>query len=165
MKKKQFEVGMTGLVLGVFVGILLGVGELNWIKKSQRGTMAIPVIAVTVFITAIAGYNIGSGIGKKQFIEERTGIKYAQEGYYKEGRYWVGITQWTDKRGNQTFKIKTERVGGTLCSSLNGRTFRNYGIPNANQQTVPRYHKQTVNEVFTKLIDSFKEGQPQELVL
>jgi hypothetical protein len=165
MRKKQFEVGMSGLFIGILVGIILGIVELHWMKKSQADTMVVPAIVISMAITAIAGYTIGSSIGKTIYIEGRLGIDKAKEEFFKSGRYWMAKTQWTDTRSNQHFTIETQRVGGSLCSTFNGRVFRNHGIPNANQQTVPRYHRQTVKEVFDKLKSTYVEGKVQEITL
>ena len=165
MKKKQFEYGMFGLLIGIVAGVLLGVGELNWIKKSQRSIMIWPVIAVTVLVTSITGYGIGSKRGKQIYIESKLGIDKASNQYFKDGRYWVGITTWVDWRHENPFTIETKRIDGILCSSFNSQVFRNHGIPNANQQTVPKYHKQAVQEVFDKLVDGYTEDGQQMLNL
>jgi hypothetical protein len=165
MVKKKFEYGIYGVIIGLVVGALLAFGELNWLKKSQRETMLIPVVGFTVLITTVLGYVKGSDIGKTIYIEERLGIDKADHTYGKDGRYWVGTTTWTDQRDGSIWTLSTQRVNGHLCTAFQGQVFRNHGIPNANQDTVPRYHMAVVNEVFEKLRNGFVEGQKQELVL
>lgn len=52
MKKKRFEYGLIGLLIGSVLGIIAGFGELNWIKKSQRGALTPYVIGITIVVGA-----------------------------------------------------------------------------------------------------------------
>lgn len=165
MKAKQIEYGLIGLIIGLLVGAILGLAELNWIKKSQRATVAIPLIAITAAIVSIVGIYMGSNHGKLKFIKQRTGLDNIITEYIKDGRYWIGISTWIDKREWQEFKIETQRLNGILCSAINGQVFRIHSIPNANQQTVPKIHAEIVTEVSRKIIDCFEEGKPQMLNL
>jgi hypothetical protein len=165
MKKKQFEYGVYGLLIGLVLGALIGFAELNWIKKSQRHVVAVPMMIVTAIIVSIGGYGIGNKNGKRIYIEEKLGIDKASHEYCREGRYWIGRTTWKDHRQERPYRIETKRIDGNLCSCFNGQVFRYHGIPNANQQTVPRYHKETVQDVFNRLFDGYVEDGEQILEL
>ena len=147
MRKKQLEFGITGLIIGVAIGALLGLGELNFVKKSQRPAFMPFAIGITAIIGACVGYGIGSNMGKSTYIEDALGIsKPTEDGYYKDGRYWVGRTSWKDTRDGKEYNLITRRNGsGVLVSYLNNKEIWNHQIPSANQQTVPKHHQLAKN--------------------
>ena len=164
MKKKQNEYGLTGFFIGLIIGALAGLFFLNQIKKSQRGKMLPITISVGGILCAIGGYNIGSRLGKEFYVEERIGLKNMSEGYNKNGRYWYGITKWTDNRNNEEYTLITGRsTTGELASALNNVAIFNHQIRNANQQTVPKYHTQARIFVFKKLKENFTEEAVKNL--
>lgn len=160
MVRKKLEYAILGLIIGVILGILLGFGELQWIKKSQRQSFMPLAIGISVLLCACVGYSWGSKTGKEIYVDECLGIDKSEESFYKDGRFWVGITKWIDKRDSKQYQLVTSRHGGnTLVTSLNNHIIYNHGIPNANQQTVPSYHKQSRNQLWKELRDSFTEGK------
>lgn len=158
MRKKMFEYGIGGLFIGLILGVLAGVSEITYVKKSMRSEILPYAIGLSAVFFAIGGYGVGSKIGKEAYITERLGINTPEEHYYKEGRYWVGVTNWTDRRNNVKNSLVTTRGNtGELVTVFNGNLIYNHQIRNANQQTVPRYHQRAKNELFKKMKDDFKE--------
>ena len=163
MRKKQFEYGLQGAIIGLVIGAIVGFFTLNQIKLSQRGTMLpITIVAGAVF-GAISGYSIGSKIGKNAYIEERLGFNSLDTGFYKDGRYWVGYTKWTDNRDNRQYILQTSRgYQKNLVSTLNGSSFTTHDCTSASKDTIPKYHGQARESLFKQLKNSFVETPEPE---
>jgi hypothetical protein len=159
MRKKKFEFGVRGFIIGLFIGVLAGFGALTQINKSQRGMMlpiAVPGFAV---FFAISGYKKGSAMGKSAYINEQLGIdEPLSHGFFKEGRYWYGITKWQDKRDGTEHKIITGRSNHkNLISMLDDRLIMIHDCKSAAAKTVPKYHLMARSHIWGILKTNFSE--------
>jgi hypothetical protein len=162
MKEKQREYGILGFLIGAVESTLLGFFSLNQVKKSMRADVLPWTVAAGAAFVGIGGYGMGSRMGKQAYIEERLGIDTAEEGYTKYGRYWVGITKWTDKRDGKQYTLLTARSNQKfLVSALNDRIIVKHDCQSAARDTVPRYHTQAKNHVWSLMKENYQE-QPIE---
>jgi hypothetical protein len=149
----------------IIIGSLAGLGESRYTKESQRGT-TIPILAIggAVLFGAV-GASFGYNLGKKVYIEEKTGISKATYNLYQIGRYWNGITKWTDTRNpEKEYQLFTSRVTqGLIQTSLNGKAIITHNTNSASQVNIAKHHKQAERIVFDKIISSFNEDKIVEI--
>jgi hypothetical protein len=146
------------LFAGIIIGVLLGFFALNQVKENERDSMLPIALIVGAIIGAGSGFGIGSTIGKSVYIEERIGQADAQDGFWKEGKFWKGMTNWTDKRNGKKYQLITSKsISKYLVSTLNNRIIIRHDCTSASQQTIPKYHGQAKGYVFGKLKEEFKE--------
>jgi hypothetical protein len=146
------------------IGIIADFGLLNQQKKSERTRlMPVTVGAIALFF-GCSGCAIGSRFGKTVYIEKRLGIdKPIEDGYFQSGKYWKGVTKWSDKRDNKVYVLLTGRSNiKNLVTAINDRPIIIHDCQSASRITVPRYHTQARNKIWKILKDSFQET-PQNL--
>ncbi|ANE51087.1 hypothetical protein [Flavisolibacter tropicus] len=186
---KHIKNGFYGFLLGGFVGILAGFGEINMIKKSQRTG---PVVAIVVGLTALIGGIVGANYGikasqedeikrieaqknheaylrmqerariekeKNDAIEARLGINKAIDKFMKEGRFWVATTTWRDEEGKEYLLITKKSSEGNLMSSLNDVLVFSHTETSTAQTVLPKCHAKALRMVFAKLRQGLRSEQ------
>lgn len=160
MFSKMLSYGVAGFFLGAILGAIVGLTTLGQVKKSQRET-ALPISVVLFSVGfAVAGAGIGANMGKNSYIEERTGISNPTvDGYKQEGRYWVGVTKWIDKRDNKEYRIATGRntILKNTVSTIDDTVFVIHDTTSASKQTIEKYHTAARNHCFKLIKENFTE--------
>jgi hypothetical protein len=168
MRRKQLQYGFYGLLLGGILGILVGIGELNYIKKGIRNQAALPVISLTVVVLSVAGISYGRRLGKEAYIEDTLGMNTITVEYEKIGRYWEGVMQWTDKRNNKTYLLRIAKgETGFLHAYLSNnkdaqKSETRLNEKSASKETVPKTLRYYRMELFTQLKAGYTE-EPQAI--
>lgn len=145
-----------GLIVGFVLGALIGLGEANQYKKSQRDTATPILIGGFGVCGAIAGAVIGHKVGNEVYIEEKSGFNSATTGYGKDGRYWFGMTEWIDPRNNNTYQIVTERVAkGIIETRINEIAVMRHDTNSASRHSIERCHNEGKRYVLSAIKDAF----------
>lgn len=158
MRKIQYEAIITGFLIGALIGALAGFGELQWIKKSQREIMLLPLISISAVVGSIAGISIFLKTEKKRYVDKRLGISDAANELYKNGRFWIASTKWFDNTSGKNNELFTGRdKDGNLVSEMNGLTILDHKIRSGSKANVTKYHEQVKQTVFKTLREQFSE--------
>ena len=156
MVKKQFEYGIMGILIGIAAGALLGFSILSQMNKTERSMMLIFIIGTCCIIGALAGYVKGASIGKAAYIQDVLGINSASDNMLQDGRYWVGVTKWTDKREHKENTLLTARShSGFLVTELNEEMFINHEIKSASRANVEKHHRLAKKIAYDRLMEEF----------
>lgn len=168
MRKKQLEYGFYGILIGAVLGILVGIGELNYIKKGIRNQAALPVISITVIGLSLAGMSYGRKLGKEAYIEDRIGMNSITVEYEKIGRYWEGVMQWTDKRNDKRYWLRIAKGNtGYLHAYLSNnkdaqKSETRLSERSASREAIPKALQHYRSEIFKQMKQGFTE-EPQAL--
>lgn len=164
MRKRSIEFDFTGMFIGLVLGAILGYAALRMVKKSQIGAAAPYIIGFSTVFCAFIGFNIGQGVGKNDYINEKLGLKkILQDGYLKDGRYWIGITKWIDGRNQAEHILVTARSNQKfLISQLNDRVILKHDDTSASKTAIPKCHEMAKNYVFGILRNTYAD-EPKEL--
>lgn len=155
---------ITGLSIGLIIGCMAGVGELNYIKKSQRGSVLPFALIIGGVAGAAVGASIGYRLGRTLHIEKITGIDSAQTTFSQQGRFWIGTTILKDTRSNSDIRIVTVKSSSkTLVTELNGQRVIAHDTNSASRVSVEKFHKQARYTIFSKLKELFVEESPTDL--
>lgn len=115
---------------------------MNWIKKSQKNAVFKPVIVISAIGAAFVGIRIGSKIGKSKYIEDQLGLNAISEGLIQQGRYWIAVSKWTNKRtGKENVLYTGKSESGILVSEYNGTIAFNHQINSGSKINVTKFHK------------------------
>ena len=153
MNKTHFRV--TGSIIGIIIGGLLGVGILSQTKKSQRSTIAIYSIGAGLIIGFIGGYRIGATLDREAYIEESIGIDKAVTELFKSGNSWIASTKWVDSRNNSFTLLTGKNSNKDLVSELNSELILKHDIQSGSRVNVEKYHTLARNYIFKKLKEDF----------
>lgn len=149
MKSKQSGYALSGLVVGVVVGLLAGASSLTMIKKSQRAQMLWISMGVCVVAFGAIGYSKGASFGKEADIENIIGMSDAEDSMYQVGRAWIETTKWTNKIDNTDYELITGQAQEkTLISQLNNKLIFNHAIKSGSKVNVSKYHKAARDTIF-----------------
>jgi hypothetical protein len=156
---------VLGLLIGLFLGSLLGLGESSYTKKSQRGsTVSVLTIAGALFGASV-GAIFGHRLGVKTYIEEKTGIAEAQTMLFKDGRFWSAQTTWADSREKSIKNvIETRRIGQKqIVSFLNSSLLCSHDTESASRESITKCQNVARQFVFDKIIATFEEDAPKDI--
>src|SRR5688500_18788449 len=91
-----FKPSFFGALIGLFIGLLFGIGVLYTVKKRQKESLMLPSMAIFGGIGLVWGLKVGYSIGTDDKKVTLLGINTAQTNYFKQGRSWVAITKWIE---------------------------------------------------------------------
>lgn len=100
-------------------------------------------------------------------MEVKSGIdKPTEDGFLKDGRFWVGVTKWIDKRDNKQYILLTgkpnDKNAKKLISTLNGRCFLIHESTSASKESLPKLHNSAKRFVWGKIKETFNEDSFDE---
>jgi len=156
----------VGLLIGLFLGSLVGLGDSSYTKKSQRES-TVPVLTIVgALFGAFVGAIVGHRLGVKSYIEEMTGIADAKTIYFKDGRFWSARTMWTDSRDKSVGNvIETRRIGQKqILSFLNSSPLCSHDTESASKESINKCNNLAKQIVFDKIIETFDEITPKNLI-
>ena len=178
---------VVGGILGALFGIILFGGELNQVKKSQRGAvsdiMFIPMLAIGGVVGMVLGVKIASSVAdeemeakikeeiriqkekereeylnQKRKIYKELGLDLAQHRVFKEGRFWKGESYWINPTIKKEYTLLTYKSSyGKIVSTLNGEIIKEFEETSANKDVIPKLHYAVRDTVFTSLYNKWKE--------
>lgn len=112
IKMKQTEYSIIGFFVGAIIGVLIGLGFMNQFKESQRASiMPISLIAFGISFGA-SGAAFGSKLGNDENREKELGLDKSEDGYFQDGKYWVGYTKWKNPSTGEAYELHTTRSNG-----------------------------------------------------
>jgi hypothetical protein len=160
----KISYSIFGLIIGAILGSLIGFGELNYQKKSARQT-AFPILLVGgAIIGSITGVAIGFKYGTKKHIDEITGIDKITTKYYKQGRFWIGISEWKDSRKQEKEMLTTAKADNNiLVTALNNKIILSHEINSGSQVNVEKFHKKSLTAVTEVIRSNFDETAQKDL--
>jgi hypothetical protein len=148
---KPLSYSIAGLFIGLLLGFMVGLGESNYYKKSQR-EYATPILSL-VFgaIFAVSGAGIGYKIGSDIRKEEILGIDKIKTDFQKHGRFWLAKSEWIDTRNNIRHKMITQKSSsGELSSTFNDREIFRHNINSGSLQNVKKFHTLALKTIFQR---------------
>lgn len=104
---KTFGYAFVFSIIGGIVGALVGLGQTNYVKKSQR-EIAFPIYAIGgALFGLVGGLIVGSKIGSAIDVEEKLGFDKQETIKYKVGRKWEYETTFINPATGNKNSIKT----------------------------------------------------------
>jgi hypothetical protein len=179
-----------GLILGVLFGSMLGAGENRYKNKTERemtGALSIGLFGMLGGIGGVIGGIWLAGLWYEEQRNEKTqeerrvillaeqaekerrekaaksslGLNQETTREFKEGRYWVNETRWTDFRDHTEHLLRTAKnKDGQITSIWNGVEFMNHNEKSANQNVIPTSHHIAKSQLFSKLIADWLQEHP-----
>lgn len=156
MNKSKFIYGIFGMFIGVVLGGIAGIGELNYVKKSLR-TDAFPVLLIGgAIILGVTGLYTGIKYGENEYAEEILGFKETSDQLYQVGRFWTKETRWVDKvNGSSQHLITKRNDSGELCTSFNSAVIYNHNLHSGSKINVEKYHSESKKVLFKTLKNQY----------
>jgi hypothetical protein len=167
MNKMKLEYGIYGLLLGAGLGIVLGLSQLYYFKRSIANKYGSEMIVATSVLLSIVGYTRGNKIGEMSYIKNEIGEADSSTNFIKDGKYWVGVTDWIDKRSNIQYRLLTARSNQKyIVSALDNKVILKHEEISASKVTIPKLHEKAKQEIFNKIVldyYQFKGGNVSSL--
>lgn len=155
---KHIIYAFWGVLIGGFCGLILSAGEMNYVKKSQRGAIS-PILSV---VLAFIGGGIGLGIGINNAEDERKtkalGLDNINSTKYKDGRKWVYQSEWFNPLTNEKNLLKTfhnKQIDNTV-TTLNEKLHTNHYTTTGAEKFVSKVHFEVLEVVKSNLKNSIK---------
>jgi hypothetical protein len=150
MKSNQYAV--VGFLLGAVLGVLIGFGELSMIKKSQRDAVMPFAVIGTALAFGVGGAKLGYNAGKDDELTTSLGLNSIKDEYYKEGKYWIGVSSWTNPQTGKVYRLTTARSNiKVLVSVLNDAIIINHNVEGATQANLVKYHSAAKQQVIKEI--------------
>jgi len=141
--------------VGGAMGFILGMGELNYVKKSQREAVFPALAFVGVVIGIVGGIKLATVINKEEKDDAKYGTSEMKTFEGKEGRKWYRLTTWINPETGIENVIITQYLDGSVCTFLNGERIINHRTTSGAKKDIERLHQSSVYQI-TKQI---KQGQ------
>lgn len=153
MKAISYALGFG--IIGLLIGVLAGVGETRYYKKSQREDILPINMIVCGSVFAVVGAALGFSLGDNERKEKTLGLNTAATDYYKQGRYWTAMTKWIDPESRRQCIISTNKdQSGELVSVLNYKGERSslrHSIYSGSQINVQKAHSAAIQYYWKQL--------------
>jgi len=154
MKGVTYALG--GILIGGFCGLIFAGGEMNYVKKSQRGTFS-PIFSI---VFAVVGGGIGLGIGISKAEDERKskalGLDNINSTKLKEGRKWLYQSEWMNPSTNKKYILKTfhNKQTDNTITTLNEELHTNHYTNTGAEKFVSKAHFDVLDIVKSNLKNS-----------
>ena len=139
---KQITYAISGILIGGFCGLIFASGEMNYVKKSQRGTFS-PILSI---VMALVGGGVGLGIGINIAEDERKtialGFNNINSTKYKDGRKWIYQSEWQNPTTNEKYILKTfyNKQTDNTITTLNEELHTNHYTNTGAEKFVNKVH-------------------------
>lgn len=146
---RSITYAIVGIFIGGFCGLIFASGEMNYVKKSQRGTFS-PIYSV---VFAIVGGGIGLGIGISKAEDERKtkalGLDKINSTKLKEGRKWLYQSEWINPSTNEKYILKTfyNKQTDNTITTLNEELYTNHYTNTGAEKFVNKVHFEVLDIV------------------
>lgn len=153
---KQIGYSLVGLFLGGIFGLILASGEMNYVKKSQRGTFS-PILSI---VLAVVGGGVGLGIGINIAEDERKtkalGLDSINTTKFKDGRKWVYQSEWINPTTNEKYLLKTfhNKQTDNTVTNLNDDLHTNHYTNTGAEKFISKVHYEVLSVVKSNLKSS-----------
>jgi hypothetical protein len=155
---KHISYAFWGVLIGGFCGLILSAGEMNYVKKSQRGAIS-PILSV---VLAVIGGGIGLGIGINNAEDERKikalGLDNINSTKYKDGRKWIYQSEWINPITKQKNLLKTyhnKQIDNTV-TTFNEKLHTNHYTTTGAEKFVNKVHFEVLEVVKAGLKNSIR---------
>ncbi len=153
---KHITYAFLGVLIGGFCGLILSAGEMNYVKKSQRGAIS-PILSV---VLAVIGGGVGLRIGINNAEDERKskalGLDTINSTKYKDGRKWVYQSEWVNPLTNEKNLLKTfhnKQIDNTV-TTFNEKLHTNHYATTGAEKFVNKVHFEVLEVVKSDLKNS-----------
>ena len=153
---KGITYALGGILIGGICGLIFAGGEMNYVKKSQRGTFS-PIFSI---VFAVVGGGIGLGIGISKAEDERKtkalGLDNINSTKLKEGRKWLYQSEWMNPSTNQKYILKTfhNKQTDNTITTLNEQLHTNHYTNTGAEKFVSKAHFDILDIVKSNLKNS-----------
>lgn len=155
---KQITYAFGGIVIGAICGLILASGEMNYVKKSQRGTFS-PILSI---VLAVIGGGVGLGIGINIAEDERKtkalGLDNINTSKFKDGRKWVYQSEWVNPTTYEKYKLKTfhNKQTDNTITTLNEDLHTNHYTNTGAEKFINKVHFEVLEVVKSNLKNSIQ---------
>ena len=139
---KGITYALAGILIGGFCGLIFAGGEMNYVKKSQRGTFS-PIYSI---VFAVVGGAVGLGIGMSKAEDERKtkalGLDNINSTKLKEGRKWLYQSEWVNPSTNEKYIFKTfyNKQTDNTITTLNNVLHTNHFTSTGAEKFISKAH-------------------------
>jgi hypothetical protein len=153
---KGITYSIVGILIGGFCGLIFAGGEMNYVKKSQRGTFS-PIYSI---VFAVVGGAVGLGIGMSNAEDERKtkalGLDNINSTKLKEGRKWLYQSEWINPSTNEKYILKTfyDKQTDNTITTLNEELHTNHYTNTGAEKFVSKAHFDVLDIVKSYLKNS-----------
>jgi hypothetical protein len=160
LKKSKIEFASYGVIIGAVVGIFTGFGELYFLKKSIVDQFSFFIIATNVLVFIIIGFFRGIDAGERAFIFSEIGRNDCSLNYFKDGRYWVGVCDWTDNRDKKKYQLLTARSNTEyIVSAIDRKVVLKHSETSASQKSIIKLHRIAIEFVFNTIAENYYSNE------
>ena len=142
--------------MGALLGIFIFYGLLFYTKKSVVQEIRLFGTVFSLIVGAILGVKKGVSLGEKEFIMNVIGQNECTTNFIKDGKFWVGVSEWTDKRLNTQYKLLTARSNKKyIVSALDNRIIIKHNETSASKITIPKLHENAKKTIFKQISEHY----------
>ena len=147
MKTVSWIVGF--FIGGFLLGLMIGSGESNYIKKSQRGNFSIVVPLIFGVVFGIGGGILSTNMIKDDKKRSSLGLDKINTVKYKDGRKWVYQSEWINPTNNENYIVKTfyDKSIDSSITQLNGVVYTNHSSNSGSDLFISKVHSNTLRDI------------------
>lgn len=154
MKSISWIIGF--FIGGFLLGLMIGSGESNYTKKSQRGNFSIVLPLIIGVVFGIGGGVISSNMIKDDKKRSSLGLDKINTVKYKDGRKWIYQSEWVNPTNNENYIVKTfyDKSIDTSITQLNGVIHTNHSSNSGSDSFISKVHTTTLNNITNNIMNS-----------
>lgn len=153
MKSISWIIGF--FIVGFLLGLTIGSGETNYIKKSERGNFSIVVPLIFGVVFGIGGGIISTNLIKDDKKRSSLGLDKINTIKYKDGRKWIYQSEWINPTTNENHIVKTfyDKSLDTSITQLNGNIHTNHSSNSGSEIFISKVHSNTLRNITNNLMN------------
>jgi hypothetical protein len=154
MKTVSWIVGF--FIGGFLLGLMIGSGESNYIKKSQRGNFSIVVPLIFGVVFGIGGGILSTNMIKDDKKRSSLGLDKINTVKYKDGRKWVYQSEWINPTNNENYIVKTfyDKSIDSSITQLNGVVYTNHSSNSGSDLFISKVHSNTLRDITNTIMNT-----------